>query len=452
MGTLLTCVGAVSKVKHAMCDGTVRERARNMNGRIQTRLALLAALAALVAVLVPAGLAFGDHPDLVRAPNSEVIELELGATDQVTWSDTATTQSLNLKKNCTVEGASGALLDISAIGGTLGNDKDGLGVRSAGDGRGEPCGRTEASDGEAISVSLGSSSELDSYLMSAVDFDLELKFNASIAVSYQLNGSEVATDTFNPAEGGDDGPDSTDGDNYRYRHRPTDTDGQILFDQVIFTPTAGSFSLEGGADLAAGAVDDDSYGDLATPQSYTSQIELLSNPFDGEITCGDSLTIQNPEGTLIGDLLVHSMQLETGGPWNLDPDCRLKPYNASATLDTLIFVPELEGTSARYTIAVEVQGQTVSVDETGQITSLIALYDPEGDSDPEIPLMACLGEPIDDPAEAGYAAFWQQADVGLLPDGESACWYDSSVSTTGESIGTEFWRIYFEDDPGIAWR
>ena len=429
-----------------------------MHGRIQTRLALLGALAALVAVLVPAGMAFGDHPELIPTSGAEVIELALGADDEVTWSvDSTTTQLLELRKNCTVNGASGALLVITGINGDLGNDKDGLGVRSSGDGRGEPCGRTEADDGEAISVALPQTGPASDYLMSAVDFDLELKFNASIAVSYRLNGSEVATDTFNPAEGSDDGPDSTDGDNYRYRHRPTDTDGQIFFDEVVLTPTSGSISLEGGADLEAGAVDDDSYGDLSEELSYASQIEIQDNPFDGEITCGDNLKIATDDEVLVGFLLVHSMQLTDGGAWNLDPDCRLKPYNAGATSDTLFFIPELEGTSARYTLDVTVQNQEVEVDEFGQITSLIALYDPEGDTEPTLPLKACLGDPIDDPAEAGYDAYWQQSDVGLLPDGENACWYASSVSPTGEDaelglLGVEIWKIYFEDDPGIAWR
>ncbi len=68
------------------------------------------------------------------------------------------------------------------------------------------------------------------------------------------------------------------------------------------------------------------------------------------------------------------------------------------------------------------------------------------------PLLACEKQPVleDDPATTGvneYTEFWTQQNVGLLPVGEDACFYQASVTPTSAGFGTEFWGIYFEDDP-----
>ncbi|HEX9762974.1 MAG TPA: hypothetical protein VGA97_07745, partial [Acidimicrobiia bacterium] len=215
-----------------------------MNGRVQTRVAIFAALVAVAAVLVPAGLAAGSHgADPAINGDPSVILLTLGRPDEVTWGDD--TQSISTRNNdCLVVDFADPpeILVVTGIGGQLGQVKDGLGVKSAGDGSGEPCGRVEAEDGEAISVALGS--HLDGYLMSAIDVDLELKFNAAVEVSFFHEGFEVASDEFSPMGGSDDGPDSSDGDNYRYVFDPDDP---VYFDEVEFRPTSGALSLEGGA-------------------------------------------------------------------------------------------------------------------------------------------------------------------------------------------------------------
>lgn len=408
---------------------------------IRKRTRVWATGALLIALLVPAGLAAGSHSDTaVSAGDASVILLTLGKDDVITWeslSQGITTSNTDCQ---VVDFGGDQILTLTAIGGALGHVKDGFGVLGPNDGSGEPCGRV--TPGEAISVALGS--DVSGHLMSAVDVDLELKFNASVAISFQHEGVEVASDTFSPGAGSDDGPDSKDGDNYRYFHRPVSNGSPVYFDEVVFSTNTGSFSLEGGADLANNR-DSNAFGQL-DPSSRSSQFEIVP-VFDGEITCQDELVID--EGSLVsGSIKMHSMEIE--GIWAID-ECPLKPYFAFATDDTIGFIPVLEGTRARYTIEAEALEQAIT-QMGGLITSLEALYDPEGDADPAQPLMACLGQPVRDSSVAGYETFWTQADTGLLPGSETACYYSVQVLPTGDGVGTELWGIYFEDDPSFGFK
>lgn len=420
------------------------------------------ALGALIAaLLVPAGMAVGSHDGdpVLAGGDPSVILLTMGRTDQVTWDDL--TQAITTKNNdCLVAGFAGdpQILDVTAAGGALGHVKDGFGVFSALDGAGEPCGRV--TPGESISVALGAAAA--DYLMTAVDVDLELKFTAKVKVEYLHLGVEVHEHVFAPMESSDDGPDSKDGDNYRYFHRPMtsgETPQQIYFDEVVFSAVTGAFSLEGGADL----VTNDqpvAFGQLE-PTSKSSQFEVVL-AFDGEITCQDTLEISDDDVPEVsGELVMHSMffdhdeDTETPDQWVTD-NCRLKPYNAGVTIDTLTFIPELADTLARYTIVITLSDEAITGGADGQVTSLFMTYDPEG-GEPTTPLDACQGGPVlvDDAGTLGtdeYEEFWTQADTGLLPDGDTACYYSVQLLPSGEGVGTEIWGIYFEDDPSFGFK
>lgn len=416
-----------------------------MTGKVHIRLAVLAALAALAAVLVPAGLAAGSHEeDSVLTGDASYVLLTLGNKDHVTWTgDTTLTQEINTKKNdCLAVDFEEEpdLLGVGASGGELGEVKDGLGVQGPSDGSGEPCGRVE--DSEAIAVSLGTFLD-DDFLMTAVDVDLELKFEAAVIVTYFHNDEKVAEDRFAPMEKADDGPDSKDGDNYRYHNRPLDSNGQqIHFDEVKFAPESGSFSLEGGAD----GTDNGSLFD----KSNASQFEVVET-FDGEISCGDEVTIESGVD-VSGVVTMHSLLDDMDDPeatWN--SGCTLlKLYNDDVTNASLFFEPELENTSARYTLVYTAIDQAVTTESNGQISSLKMTYDPTPPFEltESVPLQACEGQPVLDSDDPGYDGFWEQTDVGLLPEGEFACFYSATVTTTGEDTGDEVWGIYFEDDPG----
>jgi hypothetical protein len=420
------------------------------------RLVLLGALAALVAALIPTGMAIGSHEGS-PAPAGEpsVVLLTLGNQDEVTWS--GNTQPITSKTNrcLSVQFASSPdLLDVSPIGGDLGLVKDGLGVKSVSDGTGEPCGRIEADDDEAISVALGS--DLDGYLMSAIDVDLELKFNAVVHVHFLHDGDEVTDPVpFNPMAGSDDGPDSRDGDNYRFFHRPLDGEDQLFFDEVVFEAVEGAFSLEGGADLADSS-EDTAFGVL-DPSSKSSQFEIFQT-FAGEITCGDDVSIDDEDVPGVhGEVTMHAMEFDPDGTEPLawyTTDCLLKLYNDGVGPGHLLFLPFLEDTSGRYTIRITLENQPIDSDGDGQITTLVMQYNADGDLTPLEAVEECRAQPV--LSGEGYDEFWTQDDVGLLPDDETACYFSVASQPTGvdedsgETVGTEVWDIYFEDDPAFS--
>jgi hypothetical protein len=399
---------------------------------------MLTAVVALVAVLVPAGLAFGSHESGQAASgDSSVVLLTLGRSDEVTW-EGATQGITTRNNNCLVVDLADnpEILVVTAIGGQLGHVKDGLGVKGAGDGSGEPCGRVE-SDGEKISVALGS--HLDGLLMTAIDVDLELKFNAVVEVSFLHDGTPVTDDpvVFSPMAGSDDGPDSADGDNYRFVFDPEEP---VFFDEVVFEPTSGSISLEGGAD---GTID----GTLDAG-SNSSQFEVVET-FDGQITCSDQVAIGDPVVDEVSGLVtMHALNLGEG--W--DAACtELKDYNEEVTPSSLLFAPVLENSQARYTLTLTIEDQPITTDDDGQVTSLLMEYNDGTFGASDVALTPCLGPP------EFTALFFEQADTGLLPAaGDFACYYAVSVTPTHENegmvFGTEVWSIYFEDDPQFIFR
>ena len=301
------------------------------------------------------------------------------------------------------------------------------------DGSGDPCGRVEAEDGEAISVALGS--HLDGYLMSAIDVDLELKFNATVEVVFKLEGATVSTTSFTGSGGSDDGPDSGDGDNFRFFFRPTSGGNPVLFDEVVFDPSAGAISLEGGADGTENGMLDTS--------TNASQFEVVKS-FDGQITCGDTVTIDDSDvPEVVGEVTMQALKLGTG-PWNA-ACVELKNYNHDVTPASLLFSPVLEDSQARYTLELTIESQPITTGSDGQVTSLIMEYN-DGFGGANRPLRPCIGQPV------FTATFFQQASTGLLPAGEFACYYGLSLTPTGNGVGTEAWSIFFEDDPDWNFR
>lgn len=427
--------------------------AGTMQGKIRLRLAVLAALAALVAVLVPATLASADDP---VTGDPTVLVLKLGSQTEVSWG--AETQTITTKRNkCTpvTFASSPQLLKATASGGQLGYTSGSLGVASSGEGNSGKCAQVNADASEGLTLELGS--EFDGYAMNAVDLDLELKFNASITVTYKMEGATVATDTFT-GMGSDDGPDSADGDNYRYNS--VDQGVVALFDEINLVPTAGAFSLEAGADgTEPGALASNAF----------SQFQVVP-VYDGDLTCGDTANVGSlADLGILGAFTMHALDLSGTGT-GFDSDCmQLKYYFDGATNDSLSFVPVLTDTNARYTVDATVEGQAITVDGIGMITSLISVYNTNGDL--TFPgggsaLKACNFAPILGGSE--YGTFWEQTSpvddgvlsggsgdntgVNILPAGEVACFYSASVSPTGPGVGTESWSIYFEDDPGLGFR
>lgn len=449
-----------------------------MSGRVRNKVGLIAAVTTAIALMIPAMLALGDDDPIITG-DSSVVLLTLGAIDEITWE--AETQSVDLRNNCSIRfGSDPELLSIVGVPGALGHNKDGLGVRTGGS-RGEPCGRTEADNGESITVSLGS--DLSGYLMTAVDLDLELKFNASIQIRFLRDGSDVVVPaiTFDGADS-DDGPDSKDLDNYRFVFAPGEPiypDEPVYFDTVLLTPTSGSFSLEGGADLSDNLDECDDgdadgiypCGKLDDTLNTSSQIAVVET-FDGEIDCGDIEPLGN--ATVSGFVTMHAED----GPdfsWTTDDlTCVPKPYNTDATNDSISFMPVLDGYVARYTFDVVVRDQEITT-SGGQVTSLNAIYNDNGDltfPDGGDGVEACNGTPllVNDPNNEDYEEYWIEEtlrvpgtlETPIMPDGDDGnplpiCFYSASVDIDGPDSdgvlrGTENWSFLIFADPGIGFR
>ncbi len=436
-----------------------------MSGKIQVRFAMLAALAALVAVLVPASLAAGEEGVTAGAG---IIYLSMGISPSsyvITYGD-VTPQPIPTKKNdCTKvdalnPGNANSILVVTEINAlSLGEAKDQIGTKGPNDGSGEPCALAAAGAGtngedEGISVKLGEAA--GDVLMDGFSVDIRLKSNGDVLATTYRDGAMVDSDPFT-VEGPDNAPDSRD--NFRWTYEAAAGDE---FDEVRFMAVAGDFSLGGGANTTF-------YGDVGfDEQSKASQFRTVM-AYDGDIECDPdfaNIGVEDVDLTY-GTVVMRAENLD--GSWRID-ECVKKPYLADVGTDSIFFTPfdptGYSGTSARYTLEVAVENQPVTSDGNGQITSLVAEYDPAGSVDfpagAGMPLKSCQFEPPLDSNASGYDSFWEQVSpvgqgsLNLLPSGDTACFISASVTVTGviggQTVGTEHWLLYFEDDPGVKFR
>jgi hypothetical protein len=166
--------------------------------------------------------------------------------------------------------------------GRVGLVDTGLGVVVKGEGQGTPCGRVDGT-GQALTLTpdVGASAVFD-----FAELDVEAKGGATLRAELRLGGALQATETI--ATGGpDSGPDSADGDNFRWRV-PSVDGPTVYFDEIVLrvdpsTPTA-AFSLEGGGDGTApepGGLGDQ----LATTDTLFHLVDA-----DGVLDCGDAVS------------------------------------------------------------------------------------------------------------------------------------------------------------------
>jgi hypothetical protein len=196
--------------------------------------------------------------------------------------------------------------------GKLGLVDTGLGVGVGGEGNGTPCGRV---DGLTQALVLEPALDDPDLLMDGAELDIEGKFGVTVRAEMYREGDLQATATL-PTGGSDSGPDSADGDNFRWR-LPAEDGPAVYFDRLVLrvdpsTP-GGGFSLEGGGD-----------GTLAHPGGLGATLGTTDSLFhlvetDGLLDCGDQVTAGGdgtPAATL--DRLANL----TGD----EADCRSVPY------------------------------------------------------------------------------------------------------------------------------
>ena len=158
-------------------------------------------------------------------------------------------------------------------------------MTAVGEGTGTPCGRV---DGPSQALTLRLGGVLAGKLISFAELDIEGKFNVTVLAQAYQGTNLVGSDQKKTGTNSDSGPDSGDGDNYRWRIEP-----RMPFDRLVLSvdPTTpnGAFSLEGGADgtapgpLGASLVTNDSLFQLAD--------------FTGMLDCGQTTPTVGGSGT-----------------------------------------------------------------------------------------------------------------------------------------------------------
>jgi hypothetical protein len=254
--------------------------------------------AALVLVVVAAGVAAAPAQAVGTPPPyvAKQVVLRTG-TGSVRVYDTAGTstgqsQTISSGSSCALTSSGSALLGFSAVPGGaagVGFRAGSIGVKEGPTANGQSCGKVDFVTGEQLTVQLGSA--LAGYVFTAASLDIELKHDASVAATAWFGSTSVGTFALGagaPATAGlcttlaDSGPDAGTADHCRWDISGSDPNAPMTFDRLVLVATAGSFSLDGGAD---GAVAVDTWAGFANPErsSFFDLAPLLA--------CGETATL-----------------------------------------------------------------------------------------------------------------------------------------------------------------
>lgn len=240
-----------------------------------------------------------------------VLRLQLGATDHFKWQtppganngDTIT-QTIGSGASCglTLDSPDPAGANIVGFSPTptnanVGFVSDAIGVRGAGEGTGQPCGRIDGNQKLTLDL-LSRIAPTTGSTKRAADFaelDIEGKFGAVFTITGSL-GASTYSETYD-SSGPDSGPDSADGDNFRTRFPSA---GRFLFNRLVFSVSSGAISLEGGADgtpacSTAEGGDCELTGSLGQTLGGTRDSLIHVVQYDRTLNCGLSET-QTGEG------------------------------------------------------------------------------------------------------------------------------------------------------------
>jgi hypothetical protein len=343
-------------------------------------------------------------------PDAGVLRLHLGSAPQQWRFDpvdgSATTQAIGISTGCKLSPTSGSLVSLAPTptNATVGLTTDGIGVRSNGEGGGVPCGRVDADKGQQLRVSLDGSG-LDGALADFMELDIEAKGDVVVVADLYLDGEKVGPSYELPTGSrSDSGPDSADGDNYRFR---VPTTGTAAFDAFVLRPkTAGSFSLAGGQDGTT--VDQGSLGE----QLGTSDSLIHLKEASGILDCGES------SGDVTGgDTTANFTRGE-------NEDCALIPYLLRVENDDVLVQKDLsEQPSANFTMTVEWDAEPAPATGGELSRQTFIDYDPETPGG-ETPLLWCEGGPTPPDGE-----FW------CLTEQTSALQADGAVIVTETLFG-----------------
>jgi hypothetical protein len=272
---------------------------------------VLGAVALAAAALPGAAIAGGGSSAAIEGGG--VVQLHLGNDgDYVKFSppsgQSPSVQPITEKKCVATPAASPSLVSITSEpglpGGAVGLFDHSLGVKTAGEGVGTPCSRV---DGLSQKLRLSLSDSLKSSLISFAELDVEGKFGVTVRAEAFVGTMSVGSSTLPTGPGSDSGPDSADGDNFRWLIKPDQPFDTLLLSVDPTTPD-GSFSLEGGAD-----------GTTPLPGGVGAALgtsdSILQLAFTGVLDCGQS-------APTVGGGTTPKVDLTRGQ----NPQCQKIPY------------------------------------------------------------------------------------------------------------------------------
>jgi hypothetical protein len=288
--------------------------------------------------------------------NAGVLRLHLGAQDNFSFQVPApsppghyiptvppTTQSVAVSSGCKLPTTGSlAAFSVEPSSASPGFFADSIGVRVNSEGNGQPCGRID-SPSQVLAMKLGPG--LSGKMIDFAEIDIEGKFDAVLDIyGYSVTGACPPSNhdpEFDDAGahghydmtlgGSDSGPDSADGDNYRLRFPEA---GMTAVNCLVFKPSAGGTSLEGGSDgtgpcdasdgciePSLGQTIDDTSAGAAT---FTTDSLFHLIEADGVLDCGDAV-----EQTNNGITTTVARLANAGGG-----TCTPIPYNQDSSQDT----------------------------------------------------------------------------------------------------------------------
>ena len=276
-----------------------------MTVRTPTKVGLALGGVALVAALVPGAMASGSDPPTSQALTGDVLLLHMGQGGDYfqvrpgTGSSTPSATQTITTKSCVVTlNPNASLVTLRPTpappNGAVGLFDHSLGVKAKGDGTGTPCGRV---DGTSQALTLGlvgsSGTTLAGKLIETAELDIEGKFGVTVRGRALRKGQEIWTGSLPTGPDSDSGPDSVDGDNFRWLIDPPGPFDELVLSVDPSTP-GGSFSLEGGAD----GTDPGPLG----ARLHTSDSVFQLTEITGVIDCGETAPPvgggSTPEATL----------------------------------------------------------------------------------------------------------------------------------------------------------
>jgi hypothetical protein len=354
----------------------------------RAKVGILGALAVTIAAVLPLGVAVVPVTALPldTLPDAGVLRLHLGSSPQQWRFEPAegspTTQPVGISSGCKLAPTSGALVSLSPTpsSATIGLTTDGIGVRGKGEGAGVPCGRVNGT--QRLTVSLNGSA-LSGALADFMELDIEAKGNVVVVAELYLAGDLVGTHELPTGDRSDSGPDSGDGDNYRFRVPPA---GTTAFDSfVLRAKDVGEFSLAGGAD---GTAPESLGAQLGTTDSLIHLKEA-----SGILDCGES------SGDVTGGATTANF---TRG---FNPGCELIPYLLRVENDDVLVQKDLTGQSgANFTMTVTWDAEPAPADGGTLNRQTFIDYTPE-DAGDETPLRWCESDGGGNPSPPA-GEFW----------------------------------------------